>query len=102
MPNQPSLFDSDLRYMLKSGPRDRPMSRRYTLFGVTALVLTMLVATWLASRPDASIDQIDTSHVKHDPLIPNSAGTRCPQKSYSGELCNTSTNQISQPIEFAQ
>ncbi|MEC8962155.1 MAG: peptidoglycan DD-metalloendopeptidase family protein [Pseudomonadota bacterium] len=68
MPNQPSLFDSDLRYMLKSGPRDRPMSRRYTLFGVTALVLIMLVATWLASRPDASIDQIETSRVKHDPL----------------------------------
>ncbi len=68
MPNQPLLFNSDLRYMLKSGPRDRPVGRRYTLFGVTVLVLTMLIATWLASRPDASIDQIDTSHVKHDPL----------------------------------
>ena len=54
--------------MLKSGPRDRPVGRRYTLFGITVLVLTMLIATWLASRPDASIDQIDTSHVKHDPL----------------------------------
>ena len=68
MPNQPSLFDSDLRYMLKSGPRDRPVGRRYTLFGVTVLVLTILIATWLASRPDASIDQIDTSDVKYDPL----------------------------------
>ncbi len=68
MPNQPPLFNSDLRYMLKRGPRGRPVGRRYTLFGVTALVLTILIATWLASRPDASIDQIDTSHVKHDPL----------------------------------
>ena len=68
MPKQRSLFDSDLRYMLKSGPPARSMSRRYILFGATALAMIMLVATWLANRPDASIDQIDTSHVKHDPL----------------------------------
>jgi murein DD-endopeptidase MepM/ murein hydrolase activator NlpD len=30
--------------------------------------MIMVIATWFASRPDASIDQIDTSHVKHDPL----------------------------------
>jgi len=68
MPKQRSLFDSDLRYMLKSGLPARSMSRRYILFGATALAMIMLVATWLANRPDASIDQIDTSHVKHDPL----------------------------------
>jgi len=68
MPKQRSLFDSDLRYMLTSGPPARSMSRRYTLFGATVLAMIMLVATWLANRPDASIDQTDTSHVKHDPL----------------------------------
>jgi len=68
MPKQRSLFDSDLRYMLKSGPRAQSMGRRYTLFGATVLAMIMVVATWLANRPDASIDQIDTSHVKHDPL----------------------------------
>ena len=68
MPKQPSLFNSDLRYMLKSGPRERPVSRRYTLFGATVVAMIMLVATWLASRPDASIDQIDTSLIQHDPL----------------------------------
>jgi len=68
MPKQRSLFDSDLRYMLKSGLPARSMSRRYILFGATALAMIMLVATWLANRPDASIDQTDTSHVKHDPL----------------------------------
>ena len=30
--------------------------------------LFLLIATWLANRPDASIDQIDNSHVGHDPL----------------------------------
>ena len=54
--------------MLKSGPRERPVSRRYTLFGATVVAMIMLVATWLASRPDASIDQIDTSLIQHDPL----------------------------------
>jgi len=68
MPKQPSIFNSDLRYMLKSGPRERPVSRRYTLFGATVVAMIMLVATWLASRPDASIDQIDTSLIQHDPL----------------------------------
>ena len=68
MPKQRSLFDSDLRYMLTSGPPARSMSRRYTLFGATVLAMIMVVATWLANRPDASIDQIDTSHVKRDPL----------------------------------
>jgi len=68
MPKQRSLFDSDLRYMLTSGPPARSMSRRYTLFGATVLAMIMVVATWLANRPDASIDQTDTSHVKHDPL----------------------------------
>ena len=68
MPKQRSLFDSDLRYMLKSGLPARSMSRRYILFGATALAMIMLVATWLANRPDASIDQTDASHVKHDPL----------------------------------
>ena len=68
MPKQRSLFDSDLRYMLTSGPPARAMSRRYTLFGATVLAMIMVVATWLANRPDASINQTDTSHVKHDPL----------------------------------
>ncbi|MCK5922047.1 MAG: hypothetical protein KAG66_13985, partial [Methylococcales bacterium] len=44
------------------------MSRRYTLFGATVLAMIMVVATWLASPPDASIDQIDTSLIQHDPL----------------------------------
>ena len=60
-----SLPFSTLIFVICSkAPRDQPMSRRYTLFGVTALVLIMLVATWLASRPDASIDQIETSRLK--------------------------------------
>ena len=68
MAQQRSLFDSDLRNMLKSGPRDRPLSRRHALFGATILAMIMLVATWLASRPDASIDEVDNSQVEYDPL----------------------------------
>ena len=30
--------------------------------------MVMVVAIWFANRPDASIDQIDISHVAHDPL----------------------------------
>ncbi len=68
MPKQRSLFNSDLRYMVKSGSPTRPMGRRYTLFGATVIAMIIVVATWLASRPDASIDQIDTSRMEHDPL----------------------------------
>ena len=68
MAQQRSLFDSDLRNMLKNGPRDRPLSRRHALFGATILAMIMLVATWLASRPDASIDEVDNSQVEYDPL----------------------------------
>ncbi len=68
MPKQRSLFDSDLRYMLKGVSPVRSMSRRYTLFGATVFAMIIVVATWLASRPDASIDQIDTSRLEHDPL----------------------------------
>lgn len=68
MPKQRSLFESDLRYMLKSGPATGSISPRYTLFWATVFLMIMVVAIWFANRPDASIDQIDISHVEHDPL----------------------------------